>query len=233
MQLFSVGLWQLNMDGSKKLDSNGIPIHAYNSDDILNMARAWTGLSRAYRQRGNAESTTWGPHVDPMRVERRFRDIYPKPNILGGYIGDQYPLCRDLPTKDHLKKGATYRLLGGTSLPEMQLDHKDWDEDESISRLELEETSPLYAKLCGSIGGDGGCTFPGKVVLDEDLVYEDDQSSLHEFNVDTIRTIRITTEIDGSTKFVHYEYIRVPCVDLAFLGNEAKRLMKGQIGYVQ
>lgn len=92
MQLFSVGLWQLNMDGSKKLDTSNPPqpIHAYDSSDILNMARAWTGFSRAYRHRGNAESGRWGPHVDPMHLEREFRDIYPKADILGGYIGEHF-----------------------------------------------------------------------------------------------------------------------------------------------
>ncbi len=229
MQLFSVGLWQLNMDGTHKLDSNGNPLHAYDSNDILNMARAWTGLSRAYRHRGNSESGKWGPHVDTMHIEREYRDIYPKPDILGGYIGDKYPLCVDLPTKDHLKKGASYRLLGGKSLPEMQLDHFRWQDNEYINRLVLEESSPLYAKLC--VEEDGDCTFPGKVVLDANLVYEN-ESPLQEFNVDTIRTLRIAIVKDDKTKFIHYEYIRPACVDLAFLGSQAKRVAKGNIGCV-
>lgn len=44
MQLFSVGLWELNLDGSRKLDSARQPIPAYDQDDILGLARVFTGF---------------------------------------------------------------------------------------------------------------------------------------------------------------------------------------------
>jgi uncharacterized protein (DUF1800 family) len=44
MQLFSIGLWELNMDGTRKLDANGQPIPTYDSDDIEQLARVFTGL---------------------------------------------------------------------------------------------------------------------------------------------------------------------------------------------
>ena len=43
MQLFTIGLWQLNLDGSKKLDSEGKPIPTYTNDDIRQLARVFTG----------------------------------------------------------------------------------------------------------------------------------------------------------------------------------------------
>ena len=228
MQLFSIGIWQLNMDGSKKLDEDGDPLHAYDTSDIMNMARAWTGLDREYRYRGNAESGKWGPHVDPMHINREYRDIYPKADLLGGYIGDRFPLCSDLPQKDHLRKGGKYRLLGAKSIPEMQLDWFRWDGDESILRLELEESSPLFTKLCAKDNNDS-CTFPAKVVLDENLVYDTNESkSGDDYLVDTIRVLRMT--VGG--KNVHYEYIRPPCVDQAFLGSQAKKVIRGSIRYV-
>ena len=45
MQLFSIGLWELNMDGSRKLDNNGDPIPTYSNEDITQMARVFTGLN--------------------------------------------------------------------------------------------------------------------------------------------------------------------------------------------
>jgi len=45
MQLFSIGLWELNIDGSRRLDAQGQPIPTYDQDDILNMARVFTGMS--------------------------------------------------------------------------------------------------------------------------------------------------------------------------------------------
>jgi len=44
MQLFTIGLYELNPDGSRKLDSNGDFIPSYNNQDIKEMARVFTGL---------------------------------------------------------------------------------------------------------------------------------------------------------------------------------------------
>jgi len=46
MQLFSIGLVQLNMDGSLKLDAAGNPIPTYSNDDIRQVARCLTGMTR-------------------------------------------------------------------------------------------------------------------------------------------------------------------------------------------
>jgi len=43
MQLFSIGLVQLNLDGSVKLDSKGLPIPTYNQTVVQHVAKALTG----------------------------------------------------------------------------------------------------------------------------------------------------------------------------------------------
>lgn len=45
MQLFSIGLFELNPDGTEVLDGNGQPIPTYDNDDIREMAKIFTGLS--------------------------------------------------------------------------------------------------------------------------------------------------------------------------------------------
>lgn len=45
MQLMSLGLYRLNLDGSVQTDANGQPIPAYTDDDIRGLARVFTGLS--------------------------------------------------------------------------------------------------------------------------------------------------------------------------------------------
>lgn len=45
MQLFTIGLYQLNLDGSEKKDANGQLIPTYNNDDIASLAKVFTGLS--------------------------------------------------------------------------------------------------------------------------------------------------------------------------------------------
>ncbi len=43
MQLFTIGLYQLNNDGSRKLDANNQPIETYTNADVTNLARVFTG----------------------------------------------------------------------------------------------------------------------------------------------------------------------------------------------
>ncbi len=44
MQLFTIGLYELNQDGSLKLDTNGNPIPTYDNNDITEFAKVFTGL---------------------------------------------------------------------------------------------------------------------------------------------------------------------------------------------
>ena len=44
MQLFTIGLWELNPDGSRKLDVSGQPIPTYDNGDITELARVFTGM---------------------------------------------------------------------------------------------------------------------------------------------------------------------------------------------
>ena len=45
MQLFTIGLWQLNPDGTRILGTNGQPLATYNNSHITELARVFTGLS--------------------------------------------------------------------------------------------------------------------------------------------------------------------------------------------
>jgi len=50
MQLFTIGLYQLNVDGSLKLDASGKPIETYDNTDIQGLARVFTGWNTASGQ---------------------------------------------------------------------------------------------------------------------------------------------------------------------------------------
>ncbi len=45
MQLFSIGLFELNQDGTRKLDPSGDAIPTYDNQDITELARVFTGLT--------------------------------------------------------------------------------------------------------------------------------------------------------------------------------------------
>ncbi|MBB6145329.1 uncharacterized protein (DUF1800 family) [Silvibacterium bohemicum] len=45
MQLFTIGLYQLNPDGTQKLDGTGQPIPTYSNTDVMGLAKVFTGFS--------------------------------------------------------------------------------------------------------------------------------------------------------------------------------------------
>ncbi len=45
LQLFTVGLWELNNDGTQKLDGNNNPIPTYDNADVAEYSKIFTGLS--------------------------------------------------------------------------------------------------------------------------------------------------------------------------------------------
>jgi len=52
MQLFTIGLHELNPDGTVKLDANDQPIETYGQSDITNLARVFTGYDWDYLANG-------------------------------------------------------------------------------------------------------------------------------------------------------------------------------------
>ena len=141
MQLFSIGLYELEIDGTHKLDKYGSSIETYTNNDIEEYSRAWTGFHRQYDPRGNKQirGTTNTNGVDPMTIDVRYRDMFPKMGLNGRYIGDGFPLCADLPKHHFLKRGAKYVLLGYNPQPELQEDDPvNWLKSSRTVRFEAD-----------------------------------------------------------------------------------------------
>lgn len=124
----------------------------------------------------------------------------------------KYPLCVDLPQKMFLRKGAVYRLLGASFMPELMEDDPAFETDPDIRRFTLDASSKLRAKLCNQ-DSNGSCQYANSVTLDSNLDCTD-----KECNADTVRVV----EVSG----IFYEYIRPPCVEQAFYANARKVINK-------
>jgi uncharacterized protein (DUF1800 family) len=61
MQLFTIGLVQLNKDGTPKLDAQGAQIETYTNEDITGLAKVFTGLSWADGEFGGANPSQTSP----------------------------------------------------------------------------------------------------------------------------------------------------------------------------
>jgi uncharacterized protein (DUF1800 family) len=57
MQLFTIGLYQLNPDGTQKLDPTGQPIPTYSNNDVLGLAKVFTGFS--WNVPGDSSNNAW------------------------------------------------------------------------------------------------------------------------------------------------------------------------------
>ena len=57
MQLFTIGLYQLNDDGTRKLDSTGNPIPTYSNNDVMGLAKVFTGFS--WNVPGDSSDNAW------------------------------------------------------------------------------------------------------------------------------------------------------------------------------
>ncbi len=75
MQLFSIGLYELNPDGTPKLVS-GQPVETYDSDDIVGLSRVFTGFSWAGPDKSDTRFNGGGTQ-DPDR-EVLFMQSYPR-----------------------------------------------------------------------------------------------------------------------------------------------------------
>ena len=201
MQLFTIGLKELNTDGTVR-KKKGKPIETYTNANVMDFARIFTGFSRQL-SRANIEATsTLNPFnkMDPMRIRSEFRDMFPKMNLYGGFIGDGYPLCSSLPYDMFLRKGATYWYIGATPVPERGDPEPTWANDAGAVRLELSEDSRLYVQLCGS--STARCSYQSQVVLNKNL---------------KCTGVECTTQSPTLIKVgkAYYEYVPPPCVQTA------------------
>ncbi len=148
MQLFTIGLYELNPDGTLKRDAAGNPIETYRQDDVTQLARVFTGYDR-----------------DMSRVERT--DVawldYPVPSR---------EFCRDPMVLDPAKHSALPVDVLGLHIPAgtdgrtaltMALDHLFQHPNvgpffghQMIQRLVTSNPSPAYVARVAAAFDDNG-----------------------------------------------------------------------------
>ncbi len=84
MQLFTIGLWELNPDGTQKLNGQGQPIPTYTNAEITQLARVMTGFWFGGHTWGGG-GWTEQDLATPMTLRGQYHD-FGKKTLLGGYI---------------------------------------------------------------------------------------------------------------------------------------------------
>lgn len=112
MQLFSIGLVQLNIDGSVKLDSSGAPMPTYTNTDITELARVLTGWSFS---RINGSKSLGYPVQDNT-------------NFSAGYGPQYFQAAWTNPMKNFAAYHDTgAKVVLGATIPEAQTGDQDLD----------------------------------------------------------------------------------------------------------
>jgi uncharacterized protein (DUF1800 family) len=119
MQLFSVGLNELNPDGSEILDVNGMPVPTYDQNDIKEFAKVFTGMT--YADPANPTAIT---------ATKKNNSYYALPMI-------PYPVTA---TAGHEQSAKT--LLNGTVLPAGQTVQKDLTD--AVRNVFMHPNTPVY-----------------------------------------------------------------------------------------
>lgn len=75
MQLFSIGLYELNIDGSPRMGSDNRPVPSYSQDDIEEFAKVYTGWNfkgASWNQEAIDSDTN---RTDPLEARQEYHDI--------------------------------------------------------------------------------------------------------------------------------------------------------------
>ena len=84
MQLLTIGLYELNQDGTQKLNSLGKPIETYGNTDVSSLAKVFTGLSwsgpdtSTNRFNGGGTPVDADKEIKPMQAYNQFHSISQK-----------------------------------------------------------------------------------------------------------------------------------------------------------
>ncbi len=177
MQLFTIGLVQLNPDGTAKKDANGNLIPTYTNDDVTNVARAlsgwaWTGSDADFNPSGTS------PNVKPDYAKRQMTSD-PALMLYGRYNGR--PSSHSALEAKFL--GAT--VAANTSAPDAMkivldtlFNHSNtapFVAKQMIQRLVTSNPSPAYVQRIASVfdnngkgvRGDMGAVFKAILIDDE------------------------------------------------------------------
>ena len=85
MQLFTIGLHELNLNGIPKTDQYGDTIPTYTQSDIEEFARVFTGWDLAKNDRYGHAASTQGSYTEPMEFTPSYHDFGEK-HVLGRVI---------------------------------------------------------------------------------------------------------------------------------------------------
>lgn len=162
MQLFSIGLVELNLDGSVKLDGNQQPIATYGQDDIKNLARVFTGWNHATINQWWEWTSNGIAEVTPMKSFTAFHDSNSK--VL---FGDN-SIAANLTPQQDIEAALDILFAHPNIAPFIS--------KQLIQRLITSNPSPAYVERVASVFNNNGDGVKGDMAAVVKAIYLDDEA---------------------------------------------------------
>ncbi|WP_235296386.1 DUF1800 domain-containing protein [Portibacter marinus] len=144
MQLFTIGLFELNNDGTRKLDGEGQPIPTYDNDDISEYSKVFTGLTWADGNWffGGARNDT--SYLSDLVMWEEYHEPGVKNLLRGEQIPDRNPVDGNADISDALDNLFNHPNVGPFVSKLL------------IQRLVTSNPSPAYINRVANVFNDNG-----------------------------------------------------------------------------
>lgn len=145
MQLFSMGLWQLNPDGSRAVDGQGNNLPTYGNAEITQLARVFTGMWYSRHEWGDGGWTD-DDFATPMTLHADRHDFGAK-TLAGGYV-----IPARAPTQANAMKDIEDAVRHFARHPNTAI----FISRQLIQFLVTDNPSPAYVQRVSAIYGNNG-----------------------------------------------------------------------------
>ncbi len=171
MQLFTLGLVQLNADGSPRLDATGKPIDTYGQNDITQLARVFTGYDFDQSRNANTVVNTTGAGTRnigntafarlPMAFNAARHSM-----LAASFLGTTVPANTDGPTALRLALDALFQHANVGPFFCRQM----------IQRLVTSNPSPAYVARVAAVFANNGAGVRGDLRAVFTAIWLDDEA---------------------------------------------------------
>ena len=167
MQLFSIGLYQLNLDGTAKLGADGQPIETYTNADVSGLARVFTGWQQDWsRNRPTAIAEVPNYPSYEFAVYPMVHDASKHSLLEKRFLGTAIPAGTAGPASLGIALDTLFRHPNVGPFLARQM----------IQRLVTSHPSPAYVRRVASVFNDNGAGVRGDLGAMFAAIWLDDEA---------------------------------------------------------
>jgi len=180
MQLFTIGLYQLNPDGTHKLDADNKPLDSITQEDVFNLARVFTGYDWDYHSNGGTTTpVAWEEDPIPSKhfaINPMSFNSYRHSNSEVNFLGTK--ITGTTPGQDALHIALDRLFYHDNTAP--------FFVRQMIQRLVTSNPSPAYVERVATVFGNNGSGVRGDLKAVWTAILTDEEARAMPTSADTL-----------------------------------------------